>query len=539
MSRRTLPYLSSAWCNVTVAVLVLLLLLALIVRGLHGQFSYTVDDAYIHLALTQRITHGLYGINAGEASSPSSSLLWPLLFVPFGRMHALLYLPLLVNFVCTALTAFLLGAMVDRALGGDRRSRWAARLLSVLLLFALNLFGLAYLGLEHSLEVLLAVMSAAGLLRLVDGERVPWWALAAAVVIPSVRYEGVLIACCVAVALWWVGRRGTAVLLLGLSVLPLVLFGLFLRHLGLPFAPMSVLAKSNSLFGGEHFSAGELLRFVKFSLLAHMGLPERFSILLLLCTLGWMAVHLRRNHAAFAVSLAGALACLGHFYVGPYGWLYRYEVYCVAFAVVLAVGLAIRFGSPMRTEVGLNAAVRFVPGGVLVGVAALALFYWNALAGVPQAAAAVLHEQGQVARFTRDFYPGPVGLHDLGWIAVGRSPEQYTMDLEGLGSYEAFRKRGHMTPEDFNTLVRKHHIGLVVASPTWFSTLPPEWKPMGKLCQVPHQESFGQISKAVVFYATPGGDPAEIEAKLAAFKPTLPPEVPLEVGPTTTEPSCK
>jgi hypothetical protein len=42
-------------------------------------FIYGLDDPYIHLALSERITRGEYGINPGEIASPSSSVIYPFL----------------------------------------------------------------------------------------------------------------------------------------------------------------------------------------------------------------------------------------------------------------------------------------------------------------------------------------------------------------------------------------------------------------------------------------------------------------------------
>ena len=59
-------------------------LLILHLRG--GHFSYTLDDAYIHLALAENLAGGHYGVNLGEYSAASSSILWPLLLIPLLRL---------------------------------------------------------------------------------------------------------------------------------------------------------------------------------------------------------------------------------------------------------------------------------------------------------------------------------------------------------------------------------------------------------------------------------------------------------------------
>ena len=42
-----------------------------------GRLVFTLDDAYIHLAVADQILSGGYGVNPGEFSSPSSSIIWP------------------------------------------------------------------------------------------------------------------------------------------------------------------------------------------------------------------------------------------------------------------------------------------------------------------------------------------------------------------------------------------------------------------------------------------------------------------------------
>ena len=50
-----------------------------------GIFTYSLDDAYIHLSLAQNISAGHYGINLSEYSAPSSSIIWPFFFGCFCR----------------------------------------------------------------------------------------------------------------------------------------------------------------------------------------------------------------------------------------------------------------------------------------------------------------------------------------------------------------------------------------------------------------------------------------------------------------------
>jgi hypothetical protein len=86
MLRSTHPE-SSAGRLIAFSVGLYLFLCAVLVAGVliktHGHLVYSLDDPYIHLGLAENIAKGHYGINLTEYSSPSSSILWPFLLVPF------------------------------------------------------------------------------------------------------------------------------------------------------------------------------------------------------------------------------------------------------------------------------------------------------------------------------------------------------------------------------------------------------------------------------------------------------------------------
>ena len=54
---------------------ILLGLILSILKLNNGTFIYSMDDPYIALALSDQISHGNYGINAGQHAAPASSIL--------------------------------------------------------------------------------------------------------------------------------------------------------------------------------------------------------------------------------------------------------------------------------------------------------------------------------------------------------------------------------------------------------------------------------------------------------------------------------
>src|SRR3984957_16271433 len=144
-----------------------------------GHFFYALDDPYIHLALSEQLAHGHYGLNPGEATSPSSSILWPFLLVPFAGHSIHVYSPLLWNVLFGAIAACVIGAIaaklpLDGEDGANESAVWGRRLgVAVLLLFTANLVSLTFVGMEHVLQVLLSTICVAGLLIAWDERRIP------------------------------------------------------------------------------------------------------------------------------------------------------------------------------------------------------------------------------------------------------------------------------------------------------------------------------------------------------------------------------
>ena len=87
----------------------------------HGSITYTLDDAYIHLALAERIGQGTYGINVGEFAAPASSILWPLILAPFSRFGFFAIVPCVLNLAAALGTLTIMAQVAYRALETDSR----------------------------------------------------------------------------------------------------------------------------------------------------------------------------------------------------------------------------------------------------------------------------------------------------------------------------------------------------------------------------------------------------------------------------------
>ncbi len=488
-----------------------------------GHFIYALDDPYIHLALSDQIAHGHYGINPTDPSSPSSSILWPLLLAPFARDSFQVYMPLVLNLLFGLAAVWMIAYAVTKwpPEGGVTFTRgWWSKLAEiVLLVLASNLVGLTFLGMEHVLQVFLSIACAVGLTFAWDGERLPSWCLVAAAAAPLVRYEDIALTFAVSLVLVASHRKRMAALVFAVGALPLVAFGFFLHHAGLPALPTSVLVKGSApthstgllrtawgiFFGAAHYAEHSLLHeMTRWPLLA-------LSIALIYT---WIADRNRTHRILLSAGIAVGLLQLT---VGRFGWYNRYEIYAVIFLTILFVRSV---SGKLATWSPLFLALFLLGAPYLEGVARL-----------PDASRDIYRQQYQMHRFIDRFYRKSVAVNDLGLTSYQRPAGVYVLDVYGLGSPEAAAV-SDKSATWLQQVVERHHIGLAILFPEWFN-IPSTWTAVGKMCN--SDPVFIDGGRCVVFYSTSADSTPEIRSDLTRFVPTLPKGVLFQFDPPKAE----
>jgi len=482
-------------------------LLYLVMRG-SGGFSYALDDPYIHLALAQHIFHGTYGVNAGETTSPASSVLWPLLLVPFAQSAMRGWVPLALNVLsgvgcCALLGGFLERWYLVRRPGCSGVARWGLALLFVL---AANLAGLAFLGMEHTLQVLLAIGCAWAVLEAYGGRRIPAWALGMAALAPAVRYEDLAFTLSVVLACWMQGRRRAAVWTGVLAVLPIVALGLFLRGHGLAFLPNSVIVKGGVISARPHVFPGaplldHFLTIVAVNVRGYLIVPDRWPITIFAVALAVLAWRCRARVVQRDALLSGLAGLVLLMLIGPYGYFFRYDVCYRVFAFLLVFGV-------------LAERRWFRPAYALAVALVGAVVYVAAVVQTPLACWQIAHEQKQMHRFLQR-YPGNVAVNDLGWVSFDAHDRFYVLDLVGLASNEASRER-RKDAAWLDGITRRHDVGLVMIYRGWFREIPADWTEIAEL----HRGGGGPDTVSV--YTTPLGDSAAVRLELREFQGEVP-----------------
>jgi hypothetical protein len=478
----------------------------------HGSITYTLDDAYIHLALAERISGGTYGINAGEFAAPASSILWPLILSPFSKFGFFALLPCVLNLAAALGSLMIMARVVYRALEGASDAvsvAWTATFVT-LLIPATNLVGLAFTGMEHSLQQLLAVAVVAGLIDESRTNRVPRYLWVAVVLLPLVRYDSLALS---VPTLIYLARRSHlrgSILAAVLLVSILGAFSWFLKSNGLGFLPTSVMAKSDIMRTSG--SVGALL----LTLYGNIVLSPQGNLLLLgTVFLVSAALNSSRPNHERGLALTVGMALALHLTFGRVGAYFRYEAYLAAAAILTLIHLH-RDWLHGAFRAGGSVASRVAATGSLVAVS---MGYAFALASTPLAANNIYDQQYQLHRFVVDYYKGPVAVNDLGQVAF-RNP-YYVLDFWGLGSAEAQRYRLHEPGGQWmQRLCREHGVELILIYDDWFPNRPASWVRLGHLKLL--RPKITPAEADVQFYARDEASAERVRAALSSFSGTLP-----------------
>lgn len=506
-----------------VTLVVFAALLAGILYMNDGRFIYALDDPYIHLALSENLRQLHYGVNASEPSAPASSILWPFLLAPFAGLGIHEYVPLAINVIAMFATVAAFNRFTDalEMRSWSSGAPFAACLVTILIL-SINVIGIVFTGMEHSLQVLCTLAVVLGVIELLERGCIAWWFTGAIVLGPLIRYENLALSV-PAIAVLLMHRRYAIAAIAGLLILVSVGgFSLFLVSLGLQALPSSVVQKGDILEPNSNvfsYLADALTR-ARASVAAVQS--ARVLALMTIALIG-SAIALRKQTHVVTVALFAAAGILAHMIAGRYGWWCRYEAYIL---IAGACALLYVFKAPLRRFVERVRPAWSIAAAVIVFAVAFNHLF-SPTVRPPWGANNVYEQQYQMHRFVTEFHKGPVAVNDLGWVAY-RNPK-FVLDLWGLASAEAGTRRRANDPDYIEDLVDRYEIPLLMVYDEWLGEFIPErYTKLAELHLSRREIAVGHTT--VAFYATELGDEHAIAAALKAFQETLPDKVELTVS---------
>jgi hypothetical protein len=483
-----------------------------------GRLVYTLDDAYIHLAVAENIARGTYGVNLGESSAPSSSILYPFLLAPFGRLGGLELAPLAIGLVASLATVRVWSRIVASALALPDlpRGRAFAPMLVTFLIVGTNLVGVLFTGMEHSLQLFATALLIWGLVVERETGRGRWWLWLAVVLGPLVRYENLALSLPALAYLFLRGHRRASLATLAVLTLSVGAFSAFLLASGHGILPTSVLIKTGAIGGDGGFEG------LVGGIVGRLFLRQGALLALMLALLVTVAIGQgdRDDRQLAAWCAAGVLA---HLVMGPFGSLERYELY--VWSAALLTGLLV-FRVPLRRLVAATPPLPLLVGASGVTLA-LAFPYVHATLKTPLGSNNIFEQHVQMHRFVTEFYDGPVAVIDLGRVSFRN--DRYVLDLWGLGLRRAAEARIRGDESYMVELVREYDVDLAMLYGAWYPDPPAGWTAVGDMRL--GKARLTPAEDRVTFYALSAEAEPRIRSLLEDFRATLPRGVELVLRP--------
>ncbi|PWT90067.1 MAG: hypothetical protein C5B54_07885 [Acidobacteria bacterium] len=486
--------------------------IAAILRINEGHFLYTLDDPYIHMALAGQISNGHYGINPNESSAPASTILWPFVLAPFSHLDFFSYVPAVMNLFASIGILFCFYKILNLSLKSVNETARNTFVTGTLfcLIPATNLVGLAFTGMEHSVQVFLSAALLLGVIIQQESDVIPRWFPAVVVLGPLIRYENLALSFAVLLLMAVRGKWKLVFSCTAMIVASVAAFSLFLHERNLGWFPSSVIVKSSIVRSGSRLHA------FKDNFLGNIQLREGTVVtcgFIILAAIATFGRHIKDRQLAFCI----ALATLAHLIAGGFGWFHRYEIYIVATDLLAILYLFRSRLSSIIFERGAWLSVSFF----VVIVVVLFYPYARVIVSNPIASNNIYEQQYQMRRFVQESFPTPSAVNDLGLVAYGN--KNYVLDLYGLASQEASEMRAaKKNAEWMDRLTQKYGVKVVMIHESWFPYLPQNWQLLGRLRLGKRKVSPGDPT--VAFYATDGVS-EDLKQALARFRSTLPRDV--------------
>ena len=497
--------------SIHTAIPYLLLGLILLIQGIaiylfnDGKLVYNLDDPYIHLSLARNIAHGHYGINLIEPSAPSSSILWPFILAIFARLPLFEYMPLILNIVFGGGILYFVHKTINLIFQNTLSIAKKTFFISLFIIIG-SITPLIWSGMEHLLQILLAVIILYHLLDLEINNRFNRSLLVAVIINALVRYENLAICIPVLLFIYLKGHRQAALISLVLTIAPLVAFSYFLHRIGLGYLPTSVIIK------GAHFSNQTSIEVFFFNIWISMQSKTWYFLVGVVILL---ALKLRqKTHKLFILIVISSIVL--QLLLGTnFGLYYRYETYIIVYAI-----LAFLYLYKENIPNLINSTRKYLMVSIaLISFIGVYFNYRYDIIYTPMMSSSIYLQQYQMAIFTSKYYNKNVGVNDLGLVAYMNN--NYTLDLFGLSNIDVIDYRKNQIPGWMNIMSDRYNVDLIMIYNEWFVKYrPSEWIKIGELRL--NLRISSAAHKDVDFYVR---NPDNVEAAreiINQFRQTLP-----------------
>jgi len=432
----------------------------------HGHIIYSLDDAYIHMAIAKNFSqHGIWGITNNEFSSSSSSILYTLLLSLIFLFGPNEIAPLIINLIFANLLIFEVYYILKEKINLPPYATFSCLILMIIFI---PLPFLIFTGMEHVIQIFLNILFVYLVSTILSNpdiqDRKPFSSNEKGILlskqdrllfivtplITMVRFEGMFLIVAVSGLFLLRKKYFYSVLIAGLGFLPIIIYGLISMSFGWFFFPNSVILKGNSL---DFTTIEGILVFLNPKIVV-----KSYYILILLfgaTTLIFIQYYKNKKiwNSISIFSLIFIFVALLHLlFIGAYienQNLSRYDGYLTALGIMLFFislkdyipnHLSINYIRIFISNIGGNSKINLIKLFAILFIVISFFFLYiprtiYLLRRTPQASNNIYEQQYQMGLFLKKYYEGEcVALNDIG--AANYEADIECLDLRGLGSQE-------------------------------------------------------------------------------------------------------
>lgn len=446
-----------------------------------GHMIYTIDDIYVHLAISRNLNEfSVFGVTRYEFSSSSSSPFWNLIIsAGFLLVGVNDMLPLALNVILASVAVVTVYALLKDI---DASPRYITGVLLSFVFFT-SLPGLVFTGMEHILHIVLSLIFVALSSRILSSEestgRESLLLLVVTLFVSAIRFESIFLVMPVAFLFLMKRNWSHALTVLGMAAFPWIAYGIVSVQNGWFFLPNSLIVKGIDVIN---------LGIGWFLVRGIVNLAVSPHLLVLLVA----SVKLPRFqdqgfwHIANVTKLIFVSSCLMHLELGRVGWFFRYEAYLVALGIFTVAVQSRRFFSELNLaslriptiQTSLNKNRLYGLGLIVLFIAPLAArgalcIYWT-----PIASNNIYNQHYQMALFLDRYYTGEtVMLNDIGY--ANYLSDIVCIDKWGIGTLDVGQSflEGSISVDTIRITAAYHSVKIAILYLD--GLVPEEWEVVG------------------------------------------------------------
>lgn len=458
------------------------ILLLVSLKQNQGNFVYSLDDAYIHMAMAKNyFQYGVWGITKHEFTSTSSSLLWMLLISTFYRIFGVnAFIPFIINVIFAATTVSLVYYIFTKF----NISKYYILLILTAIIFLTPFTAIIFSGMEHMLQIFLLILFIYVSVEVLCNKSYYFkYLLLIMLLFSSVRFESLFLIIPVIFLFILKKKYLYSILILFISLIPYLIYGIISMANGWFFLPNSLVLKSflttvkpfilNNVILNifNHFT----FQVVNMEITLGLLILTLLSLLLLIISL--KHDELRKTSIFLYIFI---FATLLHLFFANIGIFNRYVSYLVFLGIFVnsLASYQLIFGGRVL-DFDKNKVFGYLTIILLLGLIFIPLSGGGcyAVMETPTATKNIYEQQYQMALFVKEYYNNDtIALNDIG--AVNYLADIKCVDFYGLANMQVAnaKKNGSYDKNSILKITRQNDVKLIIIYDWWFKNkIPKEW----------------------------------------------------------------